>query len=179
MRIIVACSLALALSSLARAADVDWKLYGGTSGAGPSFCFYEANSVVHSPGGYIRAWTKCLAQKDLESVDMDSEVGKRIVDNAARKLSAMYVPPIAIVQDMDFNQAVVVIQYEETANLSNIEPQAQIFGELNCSERMMRRLSTSIHANGQSGSQNTPSEWEYVAPEGNGATLLKILCPTQ
>jgi hypothetical protein len=179
MRIVFASTLALMFASAGYAADVDWKMYGGASVAGPSFCFYDANGVTRTSSSYIRVWTKCLTQKDLEGVNMDDDVGKRIVDLAARKMIAGYVPPIVAVHGMDFNQAVTVIQHEETANLSAIEPQAQFFLELNCSKRMMRRLSTSIHANGQSGFQNKPSEWEYVPPEGNVATLLKVLCPMQ
>jgi hypothetical protein len=49
---------------------------------------------------------------------------------------------------------------------------ARVFGP----ERMMRSLSVSLYTNGQSRFQNKPSDWEYVSPKGNGATLLKLLC---
>lgn len=179
MRINIACALALMLASLARAADVDWKLYGGASLAGPSFCFYDAASVTRTSNSYIRVWTKCLAQKDLDGVNMDDDVGKKIVDGAARRVVAGYVPPIIVIGQVEFEQLPSIAAYEEIANVSAIEPQAQIFTEMNCSERMTRRLSTSIHPNGRSGFQNKPSEWEYVPPEGNAATLQKILCPKQ
>jgi hypothetical protein len=39
-------ALAFMFASSAKAADVDWKLYGGASVAGPGFCFYDANSVA-------------------------------------------------------------------------------------------------------------------------------------
>jgi hypothetical protein len=42
---------------------------------------------------------------------------------------------------------------------------------------MMRELSFDIMVNGKSGSLDKPSDWKYVPPEGNGASLLKILCP--
>jgi hypothetical protein len=90
-----------------------------------------------------------------------------------------YVPPIALVEDIDFDQAISVIQYEETANLSGIHPSARLFYELNCSERMIRRLSTYVRTNGKDGFDEKPSDWQYVPPEGGGATLLKILCPMQ
>jgi len=47
---------------------------------------------------------------------------------------------------MEFEQLPGIAAYEEIANVSAIEPQTQIFTEMNCSERMTRRLSTSIHA---------------------------------
>jgi hypothetical protein len=77
---------------------------------------------------------------------------------------------------MDFQQIPGIVAYEESANLSAIEPHAQIFYEMDCSERMIRRLSTSMHVNGRSGFDSKPSDWEYVPPEGNAATLLKLLC---
>lgn len=80
---------------------------------------------------------------------------------------------------MEFNQVPEIVIYEKIANLGTIDPQAEIFDEVNCSERTMRRLSTSIRIDGKGGSQNKPSEWEYVPPEGNGATSLKLLCPKQ
>jgi hypothetical protein len=42
---------------------------------------------------------------------------------------------------------------------------------------MLRELSIDLHINEQIGSNNKPSEWKHVPPEGNGASLLKILCP--
>ena len=163
--------------ALAQTPDVDWKMYGGASVAGQSFCFFDAKSVVHTSSGYIRVWTKCLAHKDLDGVDIKSDLGAKIVDNAGRLVHEGYVPPIVAIGRIEFKQVPDVVAYEQIANLSAIESQAQIFEELNCSERMMRSLSVSIHANGQRGFKDKPSDWEYVPPEGNGATLLKMLCP--
>jgi hypothetical protein len=68
---------------------------------------------------------------------------------------------------------------DKVADAGTIDPQASIFYELNCRDRMMRELSISIHARSKSGSLNSPTEWKYVPPEGNGARLLKILCRAQ
>ena len=178
MRIIAACALVLMLASSVQAADVDWKFYGGASIAGPSSCFYDANTVAHTSSGYVRVWTKCLAQKDLVGERAKSDIDK-ITGNAIRKAREGYVPPIIVFGKMEFDKALDVALYEEVANLVAIEPQAEIFEELNCSERMMRSLSVSLHVNGQSRFENKSGDWNYVAPEGNAATLLKILCPKQ
>jgi hypothetical protein len=171
---LIGCAFALALAAAsAWGADVDWKVYGTASDMGV-VCFYDAKGVVTRPA--LRVWTKCLLQKDVDSVDVNSELGKKIVDSGARKLIEGYVPPIALVEDMDGDQAIGVIQHEETANLGNFQPQAQFFYELNCSERMMRRLSTYVRSKGKEGFDNKPSSWDHVPPEGNGARLLKILC---
>ena len=169
-------ALALALTAPARAADVDWKMYGTASVEGGSVCFYHANGVIVTPDRRLRVWTKCLLQKDLDSIDFESEIGKKIVDSGAQKVTKGYIPPIALVEDMDYDQAIGVIQYEETANLSNIQPHARFFYELNCSERMMRRLSTYLRVKGEEAFSDKPSNWEHVPPEGSGARLLKILC---
>jgi hypothetical protein len=82
VRIIAACSLALLLVVPAKAADVDWKMYGGASLAGPSLCFYDANSVARASSGYIRVWTKCLAKIGVESTD----IGDKNAQDAAEKI---------------------------------------------------------------------------------------------
>ena len=112
-------------------------------------------------------------------MDRKSDLGTKIVDIAAKEIIQGYVPPIVGIGQMEFNQVPEIVMYEQIANLGTIDPQAQIFDEVNCSERTMRRLSISIRIDGKGGSQNKPSEWEYVPPEGNGATLLKLLCPKQ
>ena len=86
------------------------------------------------------------------------------------------MPPIVVIGQMEFKHSPDIVSYEQIADLSAIDPQAELFDELNCSERMTRTLSVSIYTNGQHGYNNKPGDWEYVAPEGNAATLLKLLC---
>ena len=103
-------ALALALIAPARAADVDWKMYGTASIDGGVVCFYEGNGVVAPASSTLRVWTKCLLQKDLDSIDFESEIGKKIVDSGAQKVTKGYIPPIALVEDMDYDQAIGVIR---------------------------------------------------------------------
>jgi hypothetical protein len=70
----------------AHAADVDWKIYGAASVAGPEVCFYDSKGVVHMPDGNVQAWTKCLAQGDLDTVDVEHDYDGKIMINAARKI---------------------------------------------------------------------------------------------
>ena len=171
--IIAACTLGLMLASLALAADVDWKLYGAPGG---SVCFYEANGVTRTTDRHIGVWTKCLPQTEIDNVDFNAASNDRIVNNVTRKVLDKYVPPIALVQDLDHDQIVIVIGSEEIANLSPIQPNVVIYYELNCSERMVRRLTTYVRVNGREGFDEEPSDWEDVEPEGNVAMLLKLLC---
>lgn len=172
-------SVASAIASIAYAADVDWKMYGGAAVAGAEICFYDAMGVVRTPDGYLRIWTKCLSQQDMENIDIKHDFGGTILENTARKVARYYVPPIAAAEDIDVNQAMAITQYEETANISSIKPHTRIFYELNCSQKMLRELSMSIDVNGQRGSLNSPGDWKFIPPEGNGASLLKILCPAR
>ena len=178
MRIIITAGiLALTLASFARANDVDWKVYGAVPipiKQGGSVCFYDANRVMRSEDKRVRVWTQCLAQKDLDGLDTKGETGRKIVENATRKVLAHYVPPIALIDDIDSDQATAVIRYEETANIGGIPPQAQFFYEFNCPELMMRRLSAYVPPKRRN---DKPTAWEHIPPEGTGARLSDILCP--
>jgi len=159
-------------AGLAQALDVDWKLYGGDTTGGISFCFYDANGVVRGPEDHIRVWIKCLSQKDMEGI----ELSKGSVEKSVKKLTAGYVPPIVVAGKMNFDQIVDITASEEIANTGLVKPLASIFYELSCSERRLRELSIHVHANGKSGSSDKPRDWKYILPEGNAANLLKILC---
>ena len=67
---IVLFAIVVPREGVAQALGVDWKLYGGDTTGGISFCFYDANSVVRGPEDHIRVWVKCLSQKDMEAIDL-------------------------------------------------------------------------------------------------------------
>ncbi len=175
------CSAVAFLSAVALAQDagVDWKVYGTASVGEQTLCFFEAKGVAHMAGGHVRVWTKCLSQKALDAVDTTKDHGALISKEAARKLVEGYVPPIASLQPMNSDQGLAVTLYEVTANTGSIQPRASILYELNCPERMMRELSMSVRSGGKVGFSDKPTHWQYVPPEGNGAALLKLVCPAQ
>jgi len=86
------------------------------------------------------------------------------------------MPPINLVEEIDFDHALLVAMYEEIANTSDIQQQTTISYEFNCPRKIVRELSTSLPANGQAAARNAPGNWRYVSTEGNEAALLKILC---
>ena len=175
----VSCVLSVAGASTvsAQGTDVDWKLYGGAPVGGESLCFYDAMGLTRQPDGHIRIWTKCLLKADLDAVDIAKDFDGRIVKAAAEKVARYYVPPISKTRNVDVNEATAITGYEEIADIAAPQPQTRIFYELNCPDRMTRELSMEFHINGQAAFVDKPREWSYVAPEGNGAALLKILCP--
>jgi hypothetical protein len=108
-------------SSVAQGWSVDWKFYGGVSVQGDEQeCFYDAKGVVQTPDRDIRVWIKCLAQKDLDSINIEKAFGGRILKNTAAKIAHYYMPPIGNIQTLDVGQAMSITQYEETANISYI-----------------------------------------------------------
>jgi hypothetical protein len=167
-------------ATAASAADVDWKAHGSAhdnNGQGET-CFFEAKGINRTPDRHIRVWTKCLFQKDIDNIDPDSDLGRRIVESATRKALNGYVPPLVVFNEVDFDRDRIVqlIMYEEAANISGIEPHPSIFLELDCSQKMERALSVRAVINGQYRSDDRPGNWRYIPPEGNGARLVKILC---
>jgi hypothetical protein len=88
--------------------------------------------------------------------------GRRLFcsEGTARKVGSYYVPPIAAVETINVDQSMTITQYEVTADIDNIQPQAQIFYELNCSERMTRELSMNLQAKVKNGSFDKPSDWK-------------------
>lgn len=174
------CSAAVLLivvrGAFAQPPGVDWKLYGGTSLNERAWCFYDATGITQMPSAHVRVWTKCLREKALDSIDIQKDFGGKILENTAQKVGSKYVPPFATVETVDADKRLTITLYEVTANIGNLDPQASIFYELDCRERMIRELSVSIQTGGKRGSSNESGDWRYVPPEGNGARLLKILC---
>jgi len=177
------CAKLLRALVTAQALDVDWKLYGWASVVGDSACFYDARGVVRRSDGHLRVWTKCLLLKDTDSIvsDIKKDPGRTILENSAQKVARHYVPPITLIDDDKRIDNIDITVYEETANIGNIEPVAQIFYEINCSEGMLRELSISLRNKDGRGSHTSPKplSWTYIAPETNVAILQKILCPAR
>lgn len=162
----------------AQVSNADWKLYGGMSIEGGSeYCFYDNKDVQTGPDGHIRVWTECLPKRDVEAIDIEKEFDDKILEETAEKLARDYVPPISKAESIDTNQSMMVVVYETIANTRNIQPNARIFYELDCLHSRSSELSIYVQVNGQNLSRDKPSKWRY--PEGDGSSLLKILCPTQ
>jgi hypothetical protein len=62
-RLSIALMAFAAITATAQAADVDWKMYGGASVAGPEICFYDAKGAVRTPERLVRVSTECFFLK--------------------------------------------------------------------------------------------------------------------
>ena len=163
----------------------------------PAVAFGVGANPLEFPGG------ECVVEGRVEAVDHDrpeghadlvlesvggldqlvdrgllgqGELAAEIIENAARKVLKGYIPPIAIVEDTNFDQATAIIEYEETANIGNLKTNAQFLYELDCPDRKIRRLSIHVRVGGKDVFDEKQSDWEYTPPETNGARLLTMLC---
>lgn len=177
MRTFIACCvLASAIAVSARAADLDWRIYGAAVTEGLEVCFYDANGVVDTSANNVRVRTKCLRQQDLDGVDTKDERGQKIVQSTARKVLDGYVSPFVLLQAVDFGKSLVLVEYEQIADLDIIQPTVEISYEVNCSGQMTRRLSLSGTIDGKDVTTDEPADWQDIGTVGNPANLHKILC---
>jgi hypothetical protein len=171
---ILACVwLGIALAP-ARAANVDWKLYGGVSEeSGHESCFYEAKGVTSQPNAHIWVWTKCLPDSELERIDLRKENSKQILEATVRKTIEHYIPPIGTLEPMDKDQAFTVMEYEEAASVSNIKVavanilRTQLSGTDGARAEHLHSVEWQ-----DTFSKDKPTEWRHV-PELHGAGHLK------
>lgn len=164
--------------AIAQPRNVDWKLYGSATFTEPTLCFYDFKGIEYRPDTLIRVWTKCLRQRELDAIDAEKEFDGVLLENTARKVLDGYIPPIATVETIGSDQSMAITLYEEMADTGTIQPEASIFYELNCPERMMRELTISAEVRGKTQTDNEPGTWKHIPPEGNAARLLNILCPS-
>ena len=169
---VAACATVGGVAALAQPSGLDWKFYGYIPSEGGSLCFYEAKGIRVEADDQVKVWTKCLRQREMD----DADSVKEGIDYAARNIAIYYVPPIAMIQQMDSHGIVSVIIYESIADLGNIEPVARIYYELDCHGRRERELSFYATEKGKPMNSEAPLEWKFVPPEGNGAHLLALVC---
>jgi hypothetical protein len=167
----------VAFMGFGQALDVDWKYYGGARfNEMNHFCFYDANSVVKQPDTHRRVWTKCLSQKNIDTIKTDEKVYKQIVENAARKIVGGYVPPIIAVQKAGFDKIAVIVSAEGIADSGNLQPSSRVLYEIDCSQMKLRESEMEYQIKGKTNFSKT-TDWSHIPPETNAAILSKILCP--
>ncbi len=75
-----------------------------------------------------------------------------------------------------FEDCINIIVWEEGANDAEIRSRARVLFEVNCKDKMIRSLSTTLYNDAGVTSSSKGGEWDYIGPESNSETLLKILC---
>jgi hypothetical protein len=160
--------------------DVDWKVFGGGGSRVPSVCFFDQKSLNVANDGHVRVWTKCLPSKDVNSIDENSDRGKKLIEAAGLESFRGGSPPVVASGIMKSDDAMGVILQEQVANLNDISPVTRTLYELNCSDKVARVLDGELYENGKmidsGGPGAKPTAWFYTVPETNGTYLQKILC---
>ena len=179
LKILAVTSLVLTASAtcstIATASDVDWKLYGSSTVDGDTdFCFYDLRGAVETPDRHVRVWAKCLHKKAMDAIDIEKDFGAAIIKNTARKMIDKYVPPIALVEDTSFDDAMQVATFEEIADVGGIQPAIRVFYELDCSKTMVRELSIEVFkVDGRIGSKHSASESTPKGPVVSTQPLMQ------
>jgi hypothetical protein len=155
----------------------DWKFLGGSviSKDGTVIAFYDAESTEYLSNGNVRVWTKAVNPSEVERLSGKKEVIKK----AAEKVVRSYYPPYVLVNPYpktSFDDYIEVVGWEEAANDVEIKARARVFYEVNCIDKMIRSLSTTVYSDAGVASSSKGGEWDYIGPETNSETLRKILC---
>jgi hypothetical protein len=115
------------LSTHAKASDTDWKLYGSNTVNGDTdLCFFDHKGAVQGSDNHIKVWIKCLHKKDTDAVDIEKDYGGKIINSVASKMLDKYIPPIALVEDTNIDQATDIATLEEIADVASLQPSARI-----------------------------------------------------
>ena len=178
----VAALLDMLVAAPTMAQIADWKYYGdvvllSVEREISTICFYNANGIQHPQVGGVRVWTKCLNKQDVETFDLQTDIGEKVAQSIARKIASGYVPPIATVTEVNHDMVLEFIADETVANLTYVQPVSRIFYEIKCSEKMYRELSIYLStAVGKGSYSGKPTDWKHTPAEGNGGNLNNLLC---
>ena len=167
--------LILGLSCI-ESSGADWKFIGGSvlQKSEKVIAYYDVESVESLSNGNVRAWTKAVSISEVERVSNLKEV----IEKSAEKVAHGYYPPYVLLNPKTkYDDYINIIGWEEAANYDGIKPQLRTLLEVNCKEKMLRDLSTIVYKkNGMTASNSNIGKWDYISPETNSETLLKILC---
>jgi hypothetical protein len=161
----------------AQTGDSDWQEYGLSKVDKLSvFLFFDAAGIVRRGSDHVEVWTKALSLKALDRADTTASTGKKILKFFNQRLARHYRPPIAALMELDRKKLIEVMMDEAAANVGDIEANARVLYELDCTNRLLRELSTYAVLDGKTQYKDTPDEWRHVPPETIGANLLKLAC---
>ncbi len=160
------------------AAPVDWKFYGGLKLSREELlAFFDADGLIRRPDGHIEVWTKSISQSAVHRlIEGKGTVQDQLVKRAAQRIASKYVLPYGTVDAVDSDLYIDLVTYEVVADIGNIDPEASILYEINCSDRILRELSLFLRVHGKTQQSDKPLEWKHAPPESNAANLLRLAC---
>ncbi|MGD0022693.1 MAG: hypothetical protein ABSC54_10370 [Smithellaceae bacterium] len=130
------------------ASGADWKYFGGATLPKKELviAYYDDESIEYLPAGNVRVWTKSVSPSEIGKMAQKKEV----IEKAAKKVVQAYFPPYCLLNPYpktSYDDYMNIIGWEEAANHDEIKPRARILFEIDCKEKMIRTLSTTIYEN--------------------------------
>jgi hypothetical protein len=153
----------------------DWNNYGMSNNKDN---FFYNNDIEKRTNGNIRVWIKEIKEADLfTAIDTNrNTLNNKVTD----KIRDGYIPPIAHLMKMenDSKSILGITTVEEAANLTTTAMVGKMFIELDCGDKKLRILQTTVMDNSGNAisSSSAPQEWSYVDPDATIENLFKILC---
>jgi hypothetical protein len=156
----------------------DWKYFGGSMlrKGEAAIVYYDPESLAYLSNGNARVWTKAVSPSERNKKIMEKE---EVIEKAARKIAKGYYPPYVLAHpypETTYDNYIDIIVWEEGANDVEIKPRGSVLYEVNCRDKMIRTLQTTVYDDAGVLSGAKGGEWDYIGPETNAETLRKILC---
>jgi hypothetical protein len=156
----------------------DWKYVAQSDNA---VIFFSAASVQKLPAGRVRVWTEALPEQRTNReagrvVEEMIEEDERQATTTGQRITRAS-PPISTVENMTAGDIMQAQAYETVANSWIWEqPLEQVWWEIDCPYRKIRRLAARGSVNGENVVSGEPKEWTPVFPESIGEVLYTLLC---
>lgn len=156
----------------------DWKYFGGSvlQKGETAIVYYDPESLAYLSNGNVRVWTKAVSPSEHNKKIMEKE---EVIEKAARKIAKGYYPPYVLVgssRQTTFDDYINIVVWEEGASDIEMKSRARVLYEVSCKDKMIRSLSATVYDDAGVTSGSKGGEWDYIGPESNSETLLKILC---
>ena len=149
----------------------NWKVYGLAKFPTEVVLFYLNSEITRTPG-HVQVWMKALDSKKLDSINKFDK--SRVMNKALKLVASYYVPPLALVEDLDVDHAMIAIRNEQIADVGAIRPTLRVLYEIDCLQKLTRTLS--IIGMKPSRFDNLVGNWEHIPPESTIETLSKLTC---
>ena len=164
----------------------DWQ-YAGIVGRDQA-SFFDAADIRHPDPDTVRIWVKDIPEKTIRGY-FKSRDGDRVMDEAAGKIAAGYVPGFlklesskrAFPADFRMQDALATMVSDEIiANRPGVQAVTSTYFEIDCKGRRIAPLTIiKYRRNGSIAKSQTPPQarYFYIVPDSSGDWLAMLVCP--
>lgn len=163
----------------------DWQ-YAGIVGRDQA-SFFDAADIRHPDPDTVRIWVKDIPEKTIRSY-IKSKDGDRVMDEAAGKIAAGYVPGFLKLEsskrfpaDFRIQDALATMVSDEIiASRPGVQAVTSTYFEIDCKGRRIAPLTIiKYRRNGSIAKSQTPPQarYFYIVPDSSGDWLAMLVCP--